>query len=372
MKSIVCKVTVTLVLVLAATAAVGAGTTIFPVDPDTLASFELNGDSSDSSGNGRHATLLGGEFVSTHYGQGLHVLFRSFQGVPQPMGLDWSGFASLLVHPYTIEMVLTPKTTDCFHKLFSFEDNDDGGWYYCDGFAAYPNPNIGGSQLPSDLLHYLAVVSTAADQVDVYFQGALLGSTGAAFAAPPPEIILFQDDTATGRSEQIDAVIDAVRISQVARSAQEIAALWSTLPLFSDGFETGDTSAWAGPRVPECDSTYQSAFVFPQGSGTGIRPITAGGTDWVAFVNAFPNHQIYARNEDDIVDLVMEIWYPDVFFAGCPPADYTYDDVGVGLSLVEEHNTDLIDVDPLPDGTVWIRITNKSPSAGLYSVGDSD
>lgn len=119
-----------------------------------------------------------------------------------------------------------------------------------------------------------------------------------------------------------------------------------------------------------CDPGFAGAFVFPEGAGTGPRPIAAGASEWLAFECTWPNHQIYATNEDDSVDLQLDIWYPSDDFAGCDPADYSYDDVGVGMGLDEEHNSDLWE--PIPDGTVWIRVTNLAGVDGTFSVFDSD
>ena len=197
---------------------------VFGPAAGVLAKFELNGNVTDSSGNGRNAVLLGGQFVATAFGQGLHV----FAG--GPTGIDWSQFASFLVHPYSIEMVLRPQETSNFRKLFSFSDTADNGWYYqLQGFRAYPNAGLGNGQLRAGDRHYLAIVSTAVNQVNVYFQGVLLGATNAAFSAPPPQAIFFRDDAASGRGEQVDAVVDAIRISGVTRTITEIAAVQARL-----------------------------------------------------------------------------------------------------------------------------------------------
>jgi len=141
-------------------------------------------------------------------------------------------------------------------------------------------------------------------------------------------------------------------------------------PLFWDDLGAASTCRWSG-SVGVCDPGYAGATVIIQGEGTGVLPIAAHGVGWVSFVNGFPNHQIRAYNESDGVDLVMEIWYPDGAFAGCPPADYSHDDVGAGTGLSELHNTSTLAA-PIPDGTVWIRVTNKTSTAGSFSVFDSD
>ncbi len=198
---------------------------IFPADAGVLALFEFDGDLADLSGNARDATLIGGDFVTTSLGMGLQV------GPTDPTGFDWSDFAALLVHPYTVEMILTPKQdTSGYRKLFSHSDSADAGWYYwSQGIQAFPNAVLGSGQVLPDELHYIAFVSTSDSQVDIYFQGQFLGSTNASFTAPPSEAIFFRDDTGTGRREQLDAVVEAVRISDVTRTAEEISAVQQQL-----------------------------------------------------------------------------------------------------------------------------------------------
>jgi hypothetical protein len=196
---------------------------VFPSASNVLAEFDFNNNTEDSSGNNRDAVLIGGDFVPTFFGIGLQV------GGTSNSGIDWSDHASLLVHPYTIEMILTPQQTSSWRKLFSFDDSKDAGWYYrSEGIQAYPNAVIGSGQVKPGELHYLAFVSTALDQIDVYFQGELLGSTNASFTAPPVQAIFFKDDTATG-GENLEATIEALRISDVARTSDEIAAVQQVL-----------------------------------------------------------------------------------------------------------------------------------------------
>jgi hypothetical protein len=203
---------------------------VFGSDAGVLAKFEFNGNVLDSSDNGKHARLLGGKFVPTSSGQGLHVS-RSEQA-----GIDWSEHANLLVHPYTIEIVLMPVATAPWGKLFGFDDANDNGWYYKnDGIQAYPNAVLGSGQVRANERHYLAFVSIDPSTVNVYFQGKPLGSTNATFKAPPPRAFFFRDDSITGRQEQIDAIVEEMRISKVARTAGEIAAVHERLTSRSSG-----------------------------------------------------------------------------------------------------------------------------------------
>ena len=189
---------------------------IFPADGDTLARFELNGDVTDSSGNRRDATLIGGSFVPTSWGMGLRVTGVATQG------MQWTAYASLIVHPYTIEMVLTPTDVSCYKKLFGPSDSMDTGWHLCGTFQTYPN-NMIGPALTANVRLYLALASTTSTTFDVYENGTLIASDQpTSFAAPPPEAIFFRDDSSTSRVETLSATIDAVRISKVARSQTEI------------------------------------------------------------------------------------------------------------------------------------------------------
>lgn len=195
-----------------------------PDDANVLARFPFNGNVEDASGNERHGTLIGGQFVTSRLGQGLLV------GQADSNGMDWSQYAGLLVHPYTIEMVLTPEETRNWRKLFGFSDTADNGWYYKNqGIQAYPHAVLGTDQLLPRQRHYLAFVSTAPNQIDVYFQGTLLGSTNASFTAPPEQALFFRDDVNTGRREQLVGVIDTLRISATTRTAEEIAAVEQNL-----------------------------------------------------------------------------------------------------------------------------------------------
>jgi len=193
-----------------------ACTTVFATDPDTLARFELNGDVTDSSGNARDATLLGGTFVTTSWGKGLSVTGED------PQGFKWTSYAGLIVHPYTIEMVVTPDDTSCWKKLFGSNDAVDTGWNYCSQLQTYAPNYMVGPNLVAHQRHYFAMVSTSSTMIDVYLNGTMIGSVGAGFTAPPGDAIFFRDDSQTGRGEMLSGVIEAVRISKIARTPAEI------------------------------------------------------------------------------------------------------------------------------------------------------
>ena len=197
---------------------------VFGTDANVLAKFKFNGSVMDNSGNGRDAILLGGRFVQTAWGQGLHV-FGSGQ-----IGIDWSKYANFLIPPYTIEMILTTSSTNPWGKLFSFDDTNDNGWYYKDeGIQSYPHPVLARGKVRAGERHYFAFVSTQPSTMNVYYQGRHIGSTSTGFKAPPAQAIFFRDDTRTNRREQIDAVVEALRISKVARTPQEMQAVQQLL-----------------------------------------------------------------------------------------------------------------------------------------------
>ena len=198
-----------------------ACTKIFAPDPNTLALFELNGTLADTSGNNRNATLIGGGFTNTPWGMGFAVNANSTQG------FQWSAHASLLVHPFTIEMVMRAGQTGCYRKLFGGSDASDAGWYYCNQFTSYANQQSitkVGPNLVANQRHYFALVSTSTTQMDVYLNGTRVGSAPTRLASPPVAAIFFRDDTATQRAEAVAGVIDAVRISKIARPQGEITA----------------------------------------------------------------------------------------------------------------------------------------------------
>jgi hypothetical protein len=153
---------------------------------------------------------------------GLHVTGAATQG------FQWTKYAALLVHPYTVEMVVTPVDVSCWKKLFGPSDSVDNGWYYCDKFESYPSNTVGPS-LTAGTRHYFAIVSTSSTNIDVYLNGTKLGSLAASFTAPPTEAIFFRDDTFTQRNESLSGVIEAVRLSKVARSPTEITAIATNL-----------------------------------------------------------------------------------------------------------------------------------------------
>lgn len=109
------------------------------------------------------------------------------------------------------------------------------------------------------------------------------------------------------------------------------------------------------------------ALQFDQGLGISDVPIEANGVRWFFFVNGFPNHQISATTVDDL-DLRLDIFYPG--YTGVEAPAFSIDENGPGANVTELHNTNT--TEPLPNGTVYLRVTELSGNAGLFNIFDSD
>ncbi|HEX2879364.1 MAG TPA: hypothetical protein VHO25_07485 [Polyangiaceae bacterium] len=233
-----------------------ACTAVFSPDASTLAIFELNGDLTDSSGNGRDAEPIlalpdagadagdpADRWVDTEWGQGLSFPDSS-DDIAHAWGFDWSQYANLIGDTFSVEMVFVTRTNDCYQRLFMFERGNDNGWYVCSGVTSYlggidylyePYPDGGDGNLTRDVRHYFVFnvhpgptqdASSTQSKMDVYLNGARIGDMGSSFVSPPTDAIFFEDlDT----GEQFNGVVDAVRISNGNRSTQEIVATWTKL-----------------------------------------------------------------------------------------------------------------------------------------------
>ena len=198
------------------------------LDDHVDAQFEFNGNALDVGDHERDGVLIGGEFVGTDFGQGLRVSDSEH-------GFDWSQYSAFLSHPYTIEFVFTPEDASAtFSKLLSPEDDEDDGWYlYGAGFRTYPIQGVtaGSDMIPFGAQTYLAVVSTSASEVDVYINGQRVTESPISSQLPmsPDHAIFFRDDSRVSRYETLHAVIDALRISSVSRTADEVMAVQTRL-----------------------------------------------------------------------------------------------------------------------------------------------
>ncbi len=199
-----------------------------PANERVVAQFEFNGDAVDVSGSSRDGLILGGEFVNTEFGQGLRVGHADH-------GFDWSRYSFFLSHPYTVEIVLNPDVaSSTFSKLLGHDDGDEGGWYlYSEGFRTYPiqGGTLGSEMMPFGQRAYLAVVSTSDTEVHVFINGEQVTDEPVPSQYPrdPESAIFFRDDASPSRYETLHAVIDAMRISSVSRSAADIALVQSRL-----------------------------------------------------------------------------------------------------------------------------------------------
>lgn len=196
-----------------------------------LARYELNGNVDDASGNERVMQRLGGVFMRTAFGQGLMVNDASH-------GLDWSEHATLLSHPFSIEMVFTPMEVpgQSYAKIFDTNGMTEAGWYLqSEGFRNWPvenEPLIGRRSITNGQRAYLAFVSTEDNAMHVYINGEKQTEQpiGARFEnTPPGQALFFKDDGNVSENEHPHALIEALRISSVNRSAEEIAEVQNRL-----------------------------------------------------------------------------------------------------------------------------------------------
>jgi hypothetical protein len=215
-----------LALLVPAAPAAAADGDFFPSDDDTLAIFEFSGSVLDSSGNGRNATLLdpASTFIPSAYGS---ALVLPGVGSGQLQGFDWSAYASLLVPPYTVEVLLYPENLDSWNRLFTNDPTSDDGLYYLNGaLQNYPDAPLAGSELPAQSVHCLAWSAplTPDNVLDLYIDGEYLGQVGRAYDVPSVAWFLVDNTTGSGTGENLDGSVDAMRISSVARTGAELAA----------------------------------------------------------------------------------------------------------------------------------------------------
>ena len=210
------------------------GDDIFPPAAGVLTQLEMNGTVLDTSGNGNHATLIGemnGRFVNTPFGQGITVTGGT-------NGFNWRYIGNGgLQAPFTIEIVVTVQQTDgMWGKIVGHDATDwTGIWFETvrNRLELWPNSaqiedhldtagqNIIGSRL------YLALRSSADNQIELLVNGAVTDSSDISdgLNLPNPLLVFFQDRFPGGNNNNVTGVIDAIRISQVLRTNNEISAV---------------------------------------------------------------------------------------------------------------------------------------------------
>ena len=210
------------------------GDDIFPRAAGVLTQLEMNGTVLDTSGNDNHATLIGvmnGRFVNTPFGQGITVTGGTD-------GFNWRYIGNGgLQAPFTIEIVITVQQTDgMWGKIVGHDATDwTGIWFETvrNRLELWPNSaqiedhldtagqNIIGSRL------YLALRSSADNQIELLVNGAVTDSSNLSdgLNLPNPLLVFFQDRFPGGNNNNVTGVIDAIRISQVLRTNDEIAAV---------------------------------------------------------------------------------------------------------------------------------------------------
>ena len=198
------------------------------MDANTLLRLELNGDLLDSSGAARHPVSISATpaFAATPFGSGLVIADDS-----SARGFDWSLHVGELSVPYTVELVFQAQSNNWYQKLWGANDGSDSGWYLRDSSVrCYPNSSIS-TGLAETARVYLALVVRSASAVDVYANGVFRGTTSPCFTSPPAAALFLRDDSISSRDEQMNGLVDAVRISRGARSVTDIDAVRARLGL---------------------------------------------------------------------------------------------------------------------------------------------
>jgi len=255
-----------------------------------------------------------------------------------------------------VEMLLTPTDTgdqsDWF-KIFGWNDVADAGWYYKNnGIQAYPNDTIGDGKIPSKTRMYLAFVSTGKNMVDVYYNGTKLGSTASSFTEPPASAIFFRDDSTTARGEQLDGTVEALRISNVSRSVDEITAQQKRL----DGRVVADISANGSARTISIDKNGKASIKI------SLHPVTKTGQSGDWWILASTPGGVYSlvasptlgwvQGVQSIIQAPLQI-IPDVEIPALPATssgDYTY------YFAVDLKPNATIDMDSLAYGSVTVQV----------------
>ena len=81
---------------------------------------------------------------------------------------------------------------------------------------------LGGGTLVAGERVYIALVVLADDDVEIYINGELAGFTQLSWSSPSSEAVFVRDDSTTSRSDNAEAIVDAIRISDVDRFPGEI------------------------------------------------------------------------------------------------------------------------------------------------------
>jgi Concanavalin A-like lectin/glucanases superfamily len=200
--------------------AAAGNTNVFDNDAATVARFEFNGNVNDQSANARNATMMGGTYIPSRFGQALRFEGTAAQTV------DWSAHAARLAHPFTVEIVYSADMYEPYQKILSHDQTLEDGWYLRFGFRSFPGNNeLTSTDFIPGRSMYLAMVSTDATNMNVYLNGALLGATANPVPSPPPAAQFFHDDT--DGTESFKGTVEAMRISNVARTEAELQAIQS-------------------------------------------------------------------------------------------------------------------------------------------------
>jgi hypothetical protein len=112
---------------------------------------------------------------------------------------------------------------------------------------------------------------------------------------------------------------------------------------------------------------FASAVEVDEGNGVPEVSIEAGGSIWFTIDMEYDHHQVSVLTLDN-VDLRLDVFYPG--YRCIEVANYSYDDSGQGVEVLEEHNTEI--TEPFAVGRHYFRVVELSDNAGLFRFHDSD
>ena len=203
-----------------------------PLDttPATVALYDFDGDLGAVNPDPAlpPLTAIGGgdvEFRPSFLGKGLWLHGARVDRATPTAGLDWSGNAGRLVHPYTVDLVLNVGSVIGRHQLFGTNLNGDDGWFLDEGrFQAGVSPPVE-TAFPEGSLHLLTVRSFDEATVDVFIDGSLVGTTPMGFTAPASGAFFFPGSSFEGVIESMGISAETVTVDEIVSRAQLVASV---------------------------------------------------------------------------------------------------------------------------------------------------
>ena len=222
---------------------------VFEQSENVLTQLEMNGSLDDASGQNRPGHLVGRptmRFVDSDFGQALLV-----EGGND--AFDWTyNHASGLRAPWTVELVFTiTRFPGNWCKILGHDpDSEQGIWLKGTepkNVSVWPDGNRSefvwrfDEHEWLDQVTYLAFASPMPDQLIVYLNGRRLdrASPSSDGLDMPNQVFSFFQRTRSPENNNVTALIDAVRISSVARTDEEIQRVWQRIDIVSTSSSSG-------------------------------------------------------------------------------------------------------------------------------------